>query len=280
MAETLADTLRQLGARMLRILTEEKHRNRSPLEVIREELARQGIDPSGEKQNAITLLFAAFWAMSGFAYVAVGHTLSASLMATDPPEDVEDLDVPWPAFIVGVPNGLIPGDPAEFIGIARRSDSSDAMVLIGWRAGNRYSAWFGSIRELSENARHAGADVILLYRLLIGVILELDAPKASGTLQSPPKQPKTRRQGELPRVWVYRLVRDVKVDCRPWVQAFVQSGGKSPSVQRLTRGHQRRVVVGPGRAGRRWQRIEPYWKGSVDAPIATSRHVLATKRRP
>ncbi len=77
---------------------------------------------------------------------------------------------------------------------------------------------------------------------------------------------------------IHRLIREVKVDCRAAVAAYLSGErSKSPTVQTLVRGHYQRVAVGPGRTGRRWVHREPFWRGPEDAPVAVHTHRLAEK---
>jgi hypothetical protein len=81
-----------------------------------------------------------------------------------------------------------------------------------------------------------------------------------------------RREGE-PQTSVYSIGRPITIDCRPHVQAYVLGRRSPPSVQFLVRGHWRHQAHGPGHAERRWKWIEPFWKGSEDAPINLREHV-------
>ena len=60
----------------------------------------------------------------------------------------------------------------------------------------------------------------------------------------------------------------IEVDVREAVREYIARGHASPAIQSLVRGHQKRQVVGAGRASRKVIWIEPYWRGPKDAPIA------------
>ena len=85
-----------------------------------------------------------------------------------------------------------------------------------------------------------------------------------------------REKGALPKSWNLELRRDVKVDVRKWVRDYVASGGKSPSVQTLVRGHPKRQPYGPRALGlRKWIHIEAFWRGPENAPVVVRGHAMA-----
>lgn len=52
-------------------------------------------------------------------------------------------------------------------------------------------------------------------------------------------------------------------------------GTRGPTrVRTRVSGFWKRVVYGKGRTGRRWQWLEPYWRGGQDSPINTPKHVV------
>jgi hypothetical protein len=112
----------------------------------------------------------------------------------------------------------------------------------------------------------------LVGRLVIGCALEMATVSTKG---SPPgvRSEKSRRSGE-PRLWVFKLTRDVKIDVRAAVTAYVAGGGRSPTVQSLVRGHWKNQPHGPRSSLRKWIHVEPFWRGPEDAPIAVRSHVL------
>ncbi len=87
-----------------------------------------------------------------------------------------------------------------------------------------------------------------------------------------------RREGE-PQTTVYSIGRPITIDCRPHVQAYVLGRRSPPSVQFLVRGHWRHQAHGRSHAERRWRWIEPFWKGSEDAPINLREHVVGKEQR-
>ena len=68
----------------------------------------------------------------------------------------------------------------------------------------------------------------------------------------------------------------ITVDVRDAVREYVAHGHASPAIQSLVRGHQKRQVVGAGRASRKVIWIEPYWRGPKDAPIAARPYTVGS----
>lgn len=256
--------------------------------------------------NMIPLTWAASWASSGLQQVAVGHKLAASLMATRvPPETLDGFGPPWRAFLVLVPSQLVVVPHAKDstisceidylsvlddhegpVLIARSRAREDFMLVARGSSWPILGAnWSTSDEDLAEqlttleNARdttesHRRA-LSLLWRLAVGASFELAE-------RTHVREPRSKRSGvssrgdDLPTVQTYQLTREVVVDCRDAVGAFV--GGRqsnSPSVQTLVRGHWRLHAHGPGRQERKLLHIEPYWRGPEDAPIAVRPHRLS-----
>ncbi len=112
----------------------------------------------------------------------------------------------------------------------------------------------------------------LISRLVAGVCLELDQPKYREVIAEGRKTGEARKS-KTPKAWTFKLTRDVKVDCREWVRAYVRGDSESrPYVQSLVRGHHKLQAHGPGSLLRKRIHIEPYWRGDEDAPIAVKTH--------
>ncbi len=114
-----------------------------------------------------------------------------------------------------------------------------------------------------------------MARLVICTELEMSDPERVAKPTASKRGPKT---GTTAPSGVHRLLREVKVDCRASITAYI-SGERSaaPSVQTLVRGHFQRYHVGKGGAGIVWRQKEPYWKGPEDAPVAVRPHRLGDK---
>ena len=271
--------------------------------------ARALLDRAKPRENRVHgmvfLATAACWSACAFPQVTITHKLAASLMATDvPAELLPDVPLPWPAFLLVPPDGLleIDGQPLRAICLI---DGHAHMTGLPWlRAGgllsdHRFSlyafgssrVWHGSADSLGElltepraGSRSGGAGTLIegrvahmIGRLLVGALVELDAAEHRAAVQRGAPAPKIAKGREPePRAWVFELRRDVRVDVRAYVRDYIAGtgSGHAPSVQVLVRGHRKRQVCGKGRADRRWIHVEPYWRGPEDAPIALRSHKL------
>lgn len=150
--------------------------------------------------------------------------------------------------------------------------------------GNRDVFTAVSKIHLSQEPGSASARLLeMLGRLALGCLVEMDSDERKTELrQRTTERSKTsgkERDGKprAPGAWVFHLTRNVKVDARRYVGAYIRDGGRSPSVRYLVRGHHKRQVCGVGRTNRKWIHVEPYWKGDDTLPIAVREHVLAEK---
>jgi hypothetical protein len=117
----------------------------------------------------------------------------------------------------------------------------------------------------------------LVLRLVLGSCLAVTEQDPRTQAPRGSSGSKKHREGE-PQTSVYSIGRPITIDCRPHVQAYVLGRRSPPSVQFLVRGHWRHQAHGPGHTERRWKWIEPFWKGSEDAPINLREHVVGKER--
>ena len=222
-------------------------------------------------------LWARGWARCGAPQVQPGHKLAASLCCTMVPPDIaQDLAAspPWPYWCILVPDRMVsaPNDPEVFA----------THILVG---PQHFQVCYGLSctipMDLSllfeEGASPRVAVLQTLHRLTIGCLLELGTARhreaiGRGRVRNVART--KRREHDLPTAWSYLLTRDIKVDCREYVQRHL-GGARGPvSVQCMVAGHWKWQACGVGRADRRRIHVEPYWRGPEDAPIAVRRHVL------
>jgi hypothetical protein len=250
----------------------------------------------------VHVLWAARWAGCGFPQVALPHKLAASLLSTRIDREAAHLVAqPWPAYRILVPDGLVqvpdklfPGtlmsvdflsvfDAGTFLHITASSRTSEYVFSVGHRTlALGLVASDDEAEELSrptpEGMRvdepHARA-LQLLWRLLIGVALEMSDPARVVAPRSLGRSSASNGPRALPVALTYVLQREVVIDCRPFVEEYLSGVRRaSPSVQVLVRGHWKRQVVGSGRTHRKWIHLEPYWRGPEDAPAAIRAHRL------
>jgi hypothetical protein len=137
----------------------------------------------------------------------------------------------------------------------------------------------GRPRETDPNGRDIDADVDaiittnrMVLRFVAGTLFELASQESAVQSVKRFGPPKRRRTQDEPSSWVFRLTRDVRVDCRTAIrEASARGEGRAPTIQSLVRGHWKpRLSERIGRP----VHVEPYWRGPEDAPIAVRSHVL------
>lgn len=216
------------------------------------------------------------WALNGFPRIVLGHKLAASFAATALPADQIDARMPWSTFAITLPHGLF-NDGAttvSFVVVSEVGASGLHGLCVGQSSRGKvvFSEFgadsLGSTLEVSPDALPLH---LVTARVLVSTVLALDDNTMHVTLAA--AQRKAQRFGP-PSQFVFTLTRDTKVDCQDWVRRYLGGQGISPTVQCLVRGHHKRQACGPGHAERRWIRIEPYWRGPEDAPIAVRNHLL------
>lgn len=246
-----------------------------------------------QPQSAQLAGWAAAWGRNGMPQVEVGHKLAASLMATTmAPEATEGLALPWSAFRIVLPVGLLASSAVEGGPLVDWVTTivmahPDGVLLSHLGEGSQM--WTTSPRPLSElgeqfldDAPPLGAPVddrdkrclALADRMVLGVLAELGSPDGQARLATAQGRASTRKRtpGSPPRAWTFVLKRDVRVDARGAVRDYVAGSGTAPSVQVLVRGHWKRQRHGERHSLTKWIHVEPYWRGPEDAPIAVRAH--------
>lgn len=212
-------------------------------------------------------LFAAAWASVGFPVVRVGEKQAAAMMLTEPPEDVAP---PWPACVITVPGGLVMAGKRMVTHILTTEQSDftgavlvdrDGVILIDDFPGGEEEA--RRVQDMLRNLR------LSLYAAIeAGTHVQTESYRGRSF-----KGGKTKNRGyrEAPPPGTAYVVRaPVTIDLREIVREHLASGrkGGAPRVQFVVRGHWRNQAHGAGRALRRRQWIEPFWKGPRDAVAA------------
>ncbi len=235
------------------------------------------------------------WVRSGLPQIVVTPRLAASLMATSMERVcADDICLPWKAFAIVLPPSLVSA-PAPTTGAlvswtrVHVHGLSEGVAVYAtddrmriWTTGPRPLAEFCDVESIQEQpsvgvpleSRDLRA-LSCIDRLILGVCAELSVPEARASIA---RQVRTAASSSAaraePRVWTYMLKRDVTVDCRDAVKAYVAGDRSRATVQVLVRGHWKRQRFGVGRECTRWIAIEPYWRGPEDAPIAVRKHRL------
>jgi hypothetical protein len=261
------------------------------------ELTRQKYNNNWGKASVV--VFGIPWVLAGKPTVEVSHRLAASLMATSVASDFADHVVfPWPSFLIRVAPGVVSapdvGDITHVL-VRKRgvAEGEQCVVLVTNMRGRptafpqRHLSEFGVVPEAFmrradalPDAMEANARALLMIdRLVTGVCLELSSDRRlQAELAKRGRSGFDSESADAPASDLhFKLTRDVRVDCRHAVSAYL-GGGDRPTVQTLVRGHWKRQRFGEGAALVRWIQIEPYWRGPEDAPIAVRSHRLDVAR--
>lgn len=253
----------------------------------------QGSDPV--MQNVLIILRE--WARYGAQTVEMPATYAAGLTMTDAKAAITpETILPWPAFAIIVPDGLLisPTGEVHTVLVARRPEG---IKTRGGGVGHDYLAayaefatcachTFATLGDLVEPESAPGslgyhaapsersydeAGELRVWqcigRLVGGVLLAIEHARAERPSAYPHAAPrfKPRPGGAIeqrPNTW--KLGKPMKLDLRPQVREFVtgrHGGGGVPSVSTMVRGHWKRQHHGKGRALRKLVEIKPYLRG-------------------
>lgn len=254
---------------------------------------------------------AARWAHYGFPIVQYsGHKYAAALMATKIPEG--EILPPWKTFLIELPTGLLQtrgGDDNEYRDIVYCMVSYHPFIgkngerEYGWtidsytRDGVNLHVHRQSLQDIRTNSVERAeiefSDIDpfaydmsteddrtleLMSRLVLNTCVAMSNPDIVRPIGKHPKTPALKgpsRNGKEPVCRVYRVGKEITLDCREALRAYVRGTRRGPlTVQFLVRGHWRQQACGPRFQERRATWIEPFWKGGEDAPIVIRAHSL------
>ena len=277
---------------------------------LKTDVRRLPVERLRDAEEVMRYMGVGLWCLAGFPALEIGHKLAAALMCTEPSSDAQ---TPWESFLLYVPGGLIPyphgpGMLAEqsdvsHVLVTRHSDRWVLLVCSGqsWalRMNGTTVQLLASIRPPSAAQVDAtGADAfvadawgdrgwraaahrtaVLVVRYVVNACLMLASSpsrvqRVGKGCALEPFSAGNRRAVE-PKTQLFRFGAPVGIDCREAVREYA-SGMRSstPRVQWIVRGHWTHQPHGPGRALRRLQWIEPYWKGHEGAPVNVRSHVM------
>jgi hypothetical protein len=248
--------------------------------------------------------WAAEWSRLAYPTVQPAHRFAAALMATTPPE--LPIRAPWPYFLLTVPDGLLTLLSREhepeairyvmviqleqswsFIAAAGTVEYSRIHQTLDMMRNDRYvvggdvdnpgnpDAWRGAFHIDSDD--HDYRSIVCVTRLLLNASIAMSDAASVRRLGKAHRGDRgaPATAAAQPKPMIFELNRPVTIDCREAVRTFVRGGrSRLPSVQWLVRGHWRQQPIGPARAQRRLQWIEPFWKGGDGAPLVVRPHVL------
>lgn len=255
--------------------------------------------------DQIITVWSTYWADVGFPAFQLGHKYAAALLATSCGK-VDDIREPFKAFLIEIPPGLISfgsraGESQVMNIIVLRRKDKDGKELWTWAALTDTTAalWDNATMEMMTSDEHVTSKlnesdpfaedildsdkrvVILIRRLILNTCLAVSSPdnlKPVGKAKH--VSVSEARSCKEPIVRTFQVGKPITLDCRQAVRDYIEGKKRgSINVQVLVAGHWRRQAYGVGREQRKWIHIEPYWKGSEEAPILVRPHV-AGKEKP
>lgn len=242
------------------------------------------------------------WYACAMPVVRVEAKMAAALIFTDLPPDVVDASIklPWPCFKILPMDDCLGGEnPVRDISVHawRRDETSPPRLRMTVYFKDHATCLTREVPSLSRLATLSEDEdeddmamigmtksdirtMSLCGKLVIGTCLRMSDPesvrkrspaavKASGYLGP-------ARSSTSPTATEFVLTGTVKVDLRKELSDYASGrpGFRYKKVQWLVRGHWRNQAHGPGRSERKVIWIEPFFKGSENAPIAVKTHVL------
>jgi hypothetical protein len=248
---------------------------------------QQVLAMSPHNQTAFNMLRA--WAQHATQSVAMPEKFAAALAATDGRGVLDGCRMPWPAFEIQVPVGLIPvpgnrgdvtsilvaGRSPEWLALKAGGHLDEDGVIVSLFGGERVcTTMFRSLSDLarsSENVSDWAAPGSLsemqrvweiVTKIVAGVLLHIEQCRAESS-SAYASRPMRMKNGRLRlSQHVVGSAMKLTVDARQIVRDFVLGVRRSaPSVTTLVRGHWTNQPHGPGRTLRRLQWIQPYWRG-------------------
>lgn len=244
--------------------------------------------PDEEESWWRALCFAAKWADAGFPKIVCGsHKYAAALMCTNASLEA-DIVLPWKAFSVSVPNGLLAKGDTTFTHVRvwsfgsnwhmevvdergqtmwlTRLNASDLLMSDRWCDSETSGDWSSESDRISSLAR----------RLVVGCLATIQHTNNFKDRGLALREWTAGRTGP-PKHRIVVVGAPIRVDVRSAVAAYIAGRrGGVPSVQTLVRGHYKRQVIGVGRSGRKVIWVEPYWRGPEDAPILARPYKVGT----
>lgn len=211
------------------------------------------------------------WARYGMQSIQMPHTYAAALMATDcGTELIEHIHLPWPAFELVVPGGIVTTDSwgcAEAIYFA--SHRSECVAVFGFEKGSAFTRTntLGELielvsAELDQDSPEARA-LLLLKRFFVSTIVDVNTLPSLGRGSGSLSARRDHRDVPVPTTWT--VGKPLTLDCRDSIRSYLAGDRVDPKVTTLVRGHFKMQPHGPHSSLRRPTRIAPYFRG--DGPL-------------
>lgn len=261
-----------------------------------ERFASVFMNPAVDEPSKRLLHMLRLWAQSGAQSVVLPNSLAAALASTSVGDALDGAKLPWTAFEIPIPPGLVPTEAGDvtsvFVG-----DLSQGWKSKLWQGANErriftacyvagpYCAFVTaeSVAELlspddiSQFDDYVIDDALpdtslarerriwtVLKQLVAGVVLTVEQCRAETPAAYAPRALRVKRERVNPNAFV--IGKPLKLDCRNDVREYVLGRKRSaPRVCTIVRGHWVRQPHGPGQSLRRvqWRKPHPRGHGSM-----------------
>jgi len=251
----------------------------------REPINFYGTPTDVQEANEMCSTALSIWKECGLQSVRLPHTYAAALMATDAAEALRGQELPWPAFEIQVPPGLLTsstGHEVFSIIVCRQAIDGATLYVYGTHDAGGFMSYAARVAldrvgvYRSDETLTVQDDLRALFdlklearvstmvgRLIGGVVLAIAAARSSapGSLSYVARPRREDKRG-VPRTNDFVLGHPLKLDCRQAIRDFLEGRrSSSPTVTTLVRGHWRHQPHGPNREQRRLQWIQPFFRG-------------------
>lgn len=239
------------------------------------------------------------WAKTGRNVINLTHSLAAALMLTDPPKmaEGEALKLPWPAFAISVPSGIVPvlhHDKQEWADliwvysyIGRHRRLGESIPFFRWMVERKsMQVWRDrypySIEEPEDEivyslfpgeavpGKEDDLSLTAALRLIRNLCSWIEAMGSlSGDAAPSKKKKKGKRKAAFPRPRTWNLGEGFKL--RPELRAMASEvalgrtkyapEGWSVRVRHIVSGHWKMQMYGKSGSLRKRIWVKPYWRG-------------------
>lgn len=252
-----------------------------------------------------TFTWHARWGQYGMPTLKLTTEQAASFSISQlDPAHKEDWQLPWPAFYMPIPEGLLDHDGQHVHGVSvyqlntstsARSDEWNEMhgSYVFRVDSGAYSLWMRCPRQDFEKGVNQGIKVDpgsldmttselsarkLAITMLINSVSFLNSGRTLKEVTQKRKRKGKRAGRHLPKPTTYTLDVPVKVNVVRHVRQYVSGTHEERkfTARWLVRGHIRNQAHGPDRSLRKQKWIEPHWKGPESEAVRIKEHVIGT----
>lgn len=263
--------------------------------------------PEGYREYLHLLHFAGMWAQLGFNVFELPFDLAGSFLMTEPAKVEGELHLPFKAFVIHLPPGIIPMfvDDEQlwveqitvhrFVSIYKKTDEKSPFLRVMCHAKGT-QLWRDRKPDDLEQSDNAFTQVFEndpapvpqddltldhAFRIVKNLVTWLDFTGGLKNQERKKVSKKARKKAEkgdrtatAVKTWILgsdvRLVKDLRDRVRDFALGNTRAApeGWKVRVKHIVRGHWKMQAHGEGRAERKRLWVEPYWRGPEGAQMA------------